>query len=65
MTFSLSHNEYYSPNGTVWVECEFNNQNIYTLEDAQRKYGLEVGSIAKKTPTVNNLVEWSRELLSL
>ena len=63
MTAALYHNEYFSPNGTVLVECEFNSNNVYTLEAAQEKYGLEVGSTASVTPTIAEILKWSREIL--
>ena len=63
MTARLYQNEYFSPNGTVLVECEFNSNNIFTLEAAQEKYGLETGSTASVTPPIAEIVKWSRDIL--
>jgi hypothetical protein len=58
---SIMNNAYYSPNGTALFEC--GNEAIFTLEQVQESFGLELGSTASPTPSVDTIIHWSKHLL--
>jgi len=63
MTAELYQNEYFSPNGTIFVECEFDDKYVYTLDYVQGEFGFEINSTAAKTPMVEDIMKWTKALL--
>ena len=63
-TVTVERNSYFSPNGTATIECSHVTHETYSLEKVQQMFGLELGSTVQPTPSVDTIIQWSKELLS-
>eukprot|EP00980_Cylindrotheca_fusiformis_P030251 scaffold24611_cov166-Cylindrotheca_fusiformis.AAC.4 len=57
---SISSNEYYTVDGEATIHLE---NEVFSLEEAQKKCGLEAGSTKSKLPDVDTILMWGREMV--
>lgn len=59
-TLSVSTNEYYTPDGEAMIHFE---DGIYSLEEVQKKCGLEAGSTTAKLPDEDTILKWGKQMV--
>jgi Right handed beta helix region len=61
---TVQENLYFVPvNGTAMYECGDVPGVVFSLEDVQNKFDLEIGSNVFSTPSIDAIIRWSRDLL--
>eukprot|EP00543_Licmophora_paradoxa_P012879 CAMPEP_0202463384 /NCGR_PEP_ID=MMETSP1360-20130828/57965_1 /ASSEMBLY_ACC=CAM_ASM_000848 /TAXON_ID=515479 /ORGANISM="Licmophora paradoxa, Strain CCMP2313" /LENGTH=507 /DNA_ID=CAMNT_0049086269 /DNA_START=1 /DNA_END=1527 /DNA_ORIENTATION=+ len=66
----LENNTYFSPDGSIGIYCydsegdDSYDQTVYTLEEGQRRFGLEKGTVTRRTPSnETEIVVWAKNIL--
>ena len=59
-TVELSDNQYFTPDGEAQIECQ---DNTFTLEEVQTKFGMEKGSSKAKLPDEEMMIDWAKEMM--
>lgn len=57
---TLTGNEYYTPDGTAMIGC---GEDAFTLADAAKEFGLEVGSTSSLFPNEETIVGWAESIM--
>jgi hypothetical protein len=59
---TLSSNEYYTPDGEAKIQC--GNEDTYSLEELQVKFGLEGGSTNARLPDEDTMLSWAEAMIN-
>jgi hypothetical protein len=58
----LSKNQYFTPDGGAKIGCQ---DDVFSLEELQAKYGMEKGSTHSKLPDEETMLKWARQITIL